>query len=170
MESSAGQVNKCKNCGAELGTAVNGVNTCGYCGSAFKSANTIDADAVPVSDDEQYLQADNVMDSSVQAPMYGNPFSKEQQQINDYSFLIPTRGKLFKRYALRSLIFWVAFGIIRAVLPTIFGKKFEVDATYYNNLIISPIGRTYWFIRAALFVLIFPGIITLVKYKRKNRN
>jgi len=138
--------NKCENCGSSLQEAVNGSITCHYCCSIYNVET--------ISDTEQHTAKVN---------NFARRDSTRVASPADYTFLIPSRADVFKDYIKRGAIIWFGYGLIRAVIGTPY-PNFQVDSIYYNNILVSPIGETYWFLRAALFILVVPGVISSIFY------
>lgn len=141
-------VNKCPNCGAAVEPNYDGSSKCIYCGSAFGEKRPVVVETTATI-------------NPVDGPLYTFDLSAPAWEY--------TRGQIFKKNIGRGFLIWIIWSVFRAILPVIFGKKFDIDSVYFNNIIISPIGGAFWFARAALFIIGYPLLICTAFYdKVKN--
>lgn len=147
MENSTFHGNNCENCGSSLTDAVNGSVTCHYCNSVYNIE--------PAHKPQSLTINVNVVTDSV----------PNAQMPYDNASLIPSRTDILKKCIKLGALAWLGYGLLRAVLGTSV-PDMQVDSTTYDNIFISPIGGIYWVLRAVLFLLVFPGLISNIFYGR----
>lgn len=141
-------INKCPNCGAAVEPNYDGSSKCAYCGGVFGEKRPV---AIETS----------ATIAPAAVPSYTFDLSAPAREY--------TRGQIFKKNIARGFLLWIIWSVFRAILPVIFGKNFDIESVYFNNIIISPIGGAFWFARAALFIIGYPLLICTVFYnKAKN--
>lgn len=147
MENSIIHGDKCENCGSSLDNAVNGTVTCHYCNSVYHAEPTRKPQTLTINV--------NFIDDSVPNALVPDNFPS----------LIPGRTEILKRYIKMGAIIWLGYGLLRATLGSSM-PDMQVGSTTYDNIFISPIGGIYWTLRAALFLLVFPSLISGIFYDR----
>ncbi|WP_345213650.1 hypothetical protein [Mucilaginibacter gynuensis] len=157
--------NKCSNCGGTLVLdALQSINKCKYCGSEFRQNESFEFSGSEFQPNESFVF------KSVQITIDNNTevqVDDTRRFFNPANVKPPSRVTVFRDFALKGLLFWVIYSIItRGFFPVIWGKHFEGDSSYFNNIFISKIGEELWFARGFICILIVPLVLSITQYPK----
>ena len=167
------QLNKCKNCGGELEATNSSVFNCPYCGSVYK-ANLPDQLTSVVQDhinEGTEYQNENITDGEDLKNNQVIDFETQPATVDPGYRALPPIGptsrklQLYGKAVLVFLFLWVGLYFFRLNMPD--GKT---NLSEHHNLIFSPIGGDYWWIRGVLFLGLFPYLCSISIYSIKYKN
>ncbi|RYU91341.1 hypothetical protein EWM62_05210 [Mucilaginibacter terrigena] len=164
------KLNKCRNCGAELQPAKGTTLDCNYCGSTYNIDIVNNSEAKTTTegtDNEHRNTEEKVISAPITLPNYHAPVD-EAYDNNYWTLPPPTPAKIkFKLYKKAVLIFfllWVGLYFCRINMPD--GKT---NLSQHHNLIFSPIGGDYWWVRCVLLLGVLPYITALLFYQARHK-
>lgn len=165
-------MDKCKNCGAELTADNSPVQKCSYCGSTYNVNTPVLPENVvqhKVIEEIKPRYHSTTIGTGSNSKVSDFEMPSASVNSNQLTFTPMSPGarkfQLYTKTASLFLLLWIGLYFFRFNMPD--GKT---NLSQHHNLIFSPIGGDYWWIRGALLLGLFPLGVALLIYNTKYKN